>query len=343
MLNRFIERRVAEVIEERGFTNLILAGLDATAEGKQGNIQQTSALEIAARMWAGALAGATVKGTNLLTPRVMAMIGRQIVREGEIVFAIEVRDGRASLLPAASWEVQRGWRYRVEIPEPPGDQVTRTLPRESVLHVMFATDPRTPWMGISPMAAAKLGGELAANLESRLNDQSKTPAAVLIPIPTDGGDESLDPLKTQIAGARGSAVLVESTATGWEEGTQNRTQADWAPKALGPMIQDGPRQLHEDALQRVMASCGIPGSLASVGADGTQLREDYRRFIMLTIEPWAKDLAAEASRALDAEVSFSFEGLWAHDLAGRATAVQKLVAAGVDRADALRIAGLSEG
>ena len=347
MLKRFIERRVAAAIEERGYTNLILAGLEATVEGRQGDIQSTSALEIAARMWAGALAGATVSGTELLTPRYMAMIGRQIVRAGEIVFAIEVRDGRPMLLPASAWEVLSGWRYRVDLPNPPGETVTRTLQRESVLHAMFAVHPRNPWRGVAPMAVATTGAELAANIESRLRDQAKTPAAVLIPVPEDGGESSLDQLRTDIGNARGDAVLVESTVGGWEReegGAGARpSQSDWEPKALGPMIDDGARELNEDGLQRVLAACGIPGSLASVGADGTQLREDYRRFIMLTVEPWAKELAAEASEKLDADISFSFEGLWAHDFAGRATAVQKLVAAGVNVSRALAIAGLSEG
>ena len=119
---------------------------------------------------------------------------------------------------------------------------------------------------------------------------------MLIPIPTDGGATALTQLRTDIGSAKGSAVLVETTSSGWEEGNQNPTQSDWAPKRLGPMITDGERQLHEDALQRVLAVCGIPGSLASVGADGTQLREDYRRFIMLTIEPWARDLAKRGER-----------------------------------------------
>ena len=93
-------------------------------------------------MWAGALAGAVVTGTDLLTPRYMAMIGRQIVRTGEAVFAIDVKDGRPMLQPASPWEVMAGWRYKLELQHPPGDSVTRTLPRESVLHAMFAMDPR---------------------------------------------------------------------------------------------------------------------------------------------------------------------------------------------------------
>ena len=204
-------------------------------------------------------------------------------------------------------------------------------------------DPIEPWKGVAPLTAAALGGQLAANIEGALRDSSSTPVAVLIPVPTDGGDTALDELRSDIGGAAGSAVLVETTAEGWEQGRQSGTQSDWGPKKLGPMITDGERQLHEDALQRVLASCGIPGSLAAVGADGTQLREDYRRFVMLTVEPWAKTLAYEASEKLDAEVSFDFGPLWAHDLQGRSTAVAKLVQAGVDKAVALRIAGISEG
>ena len=343
MLKRYIEKRVAAEVELRaGYTDLIIAGLRTQVEGAAESVHQTTALEIAARIWAGALAGATVTGTELLTPRIMAMIGRQVVRAGEALFVIEVEDGRAVLYPASSWEVLEGWRYKAELARPGGKFQTRTVSRESVLFAPFAVDPIEPWQGIAPLTSASLGGQLAANLEAGLRDESRTPAAILIPIPTDGGANALDALRADIGSAQGSAVLVESTAAGWEEGQAGGAQTDWSPKRLGPMIQEASRALHEDALQRVLASCGIPGSLASVGSDGTQLREDYRRFVMLTIEPWCRELAGEASEKLDAEVSFNFTALWAHDLQGRATAAAKLVQAGVDKATALRIAGISE-
>ena len=344
MLKRYIEKRVAAEVERRaGYTDLIIAGLRSQVEGSSGSIQQSSALEIAARIWSGALAAATVTGTGALTPSVMAMIGRQIIRAGEALFIIDVVDGAPVLRPASSWDVLPGWSYKAELAQPGGKFVSRTVKRAGVLFAPWAVDPIEPWQGVAPMTAASLAAQLAAAIESKLGDEATTPAAVLIPIPSDGGEESLTQLRADIGSAAGSAVLVESTASGWEEGQQSGTLSDWRPHRLGPMIDIEERQLHEDALQRVLAACGIPGSLAGVGADGTQLREDYRRFVMGAVEPWAKTLAYEASEKLDAEVSFDFGPLWAHDLQGRSTAFAKLAQAGVAVPEALDIAGVGQG
>ena len=337
-----VEARVRAAVEERaGYSDLLLAGLEATASGSAGNVLRTSALETAARIWSGALASASVSGgRGALTPAVLALTGRQLVRAGEAVFAIRVRGASVSLDPVAEWEVMEGWRYRAEILEPPGRSVTRYLPRAAVIHWRWATDPREPWRGVSPMAAASLGAGVAANVETRLGEEATAPTAILLPVPQDGGGPGLDGLRDDIAKAKGSAVLAETTAAGWEEGRQAAgTLGDWDPKRLGPMIPEQLRQLHEDALQRVLAVCGIPGSLASVGADGTQLREDYRRFVMLAVQPLAVQLAAEAAAKLG-PVAFGFHGLHGHDIQGRATAYARLRDAGVEDAEARRLAGL---
>ena len=51
------------------------------------------------------------------------MIGRSLIRQGEIVFAMEVRGGRLMLLPAASWDIHGDvdpstWNYRLTLGGP---------------------------------------------------------------------------------------------------------------------------------------------------------------------------------------------------------------------------------
>ena len=95
-----IERRVEAVIEERGYGDLILAGLEATVSGDAGNVLKTSALEAAAGMWARALSAATVTGDRgALTRRVRHMIGRGLIRYGEQLFVIEVEGSACPVGP----------------------------------------------------------------------------------------------------------------------------------------------------------------------------------------------------------------------------------------------------
>ena len=161
-----------------------------------------------------------------------------------------------------------------------------------------------------------------------------------MPVPTDGGAGSLDQLRADVAAAKGSAVLLESTSSGWDEGRSKGTLNDWGQRRLGPDIQEQMRELHKDALHRIASVCGIPAGLFAMGLASTQSREDYRRFVMLTVEPLAREMAAEASLKLDDPVEFGFHSLHAHDIVGRATAYGKLREAGMDDAESRRLAGL---
>lgn len=75
-------------------------------------------------------------------------------------------------------------------------------------------------------------------------------------------------------------------------------------------------------------------------SDGTLARESYRRFVMLAVEPLGRELDAEASAKLDDPVTLGFHGLHAHDIVARANAYAKLQEAGVEDAEARRLAGL---
>ena len=337
-----IERRVEAVIEERGYGDLILAGLEATVSGDVSNVLKTSALEVAAGMWARVLSAATVTGDRgALTRRARHMIGRQLIRAGEQLHVIDVdRDGRVSLIPAGAFEVLEGWRYRVEVQRPPGGSTSRTYPREAVLHATWNVDPLQPWAGISPLGSASYGAKLAANVESKLAEETGAPSALLIPVPTDGGDDSLSSLRADIRNAKGSAVVVEGTASGWDEGQAKGTRNDWRAERLGPMIPQQLRELYGDTCGAVLEVCGIPAALGTPDADGTSQRESYRRWVMSSVEPVAELIAEEASEKLDGDVRFDFRNVWAHDLQGRASAYAKLVAAGMDTDRGAALAGL---
>ena len=64
---------------------------------------------------------------------------------------------------------------------------------------------------------------------------------------------------------------------------------------------------------------------------------------MGSVEPLLKMVAREFSIKLETGVSFDLQGLWAHDLAGRAAAFSKLVQGGVSVQEALITTGLLEG
>ena len=93
----------------------------------------------------------------------------------------------------------------------------------------------------------------------------------------------------------------------------------------------------------MLGACGVPAALFEARGDGTSIRESWRRFVMGSVEPLLKMVAREFSIKLETGVSFDLQGLWAHDLAGRAAAFSKLVQGGVSVQEALITTGLLEG
>ena len=89
----------------------------------------------------------------------------------------------------------------------------------------------------------------------------------------------------------------------------------------------------------VLSACGVPVSLAT-DADGTSQREAWRRFVMGAVEPLLGVVREELETKLETEITFDLGGLWAHDLQGRATAFQKMVASGMALDEAVAASGL---
>ena len=180
------------------YSDAIVAAIVARAGGTSvGEPNSIAALEIASGLWSRAFASAELSTPiAAVSPSMLSSVGRELVRRGASVWAIGVRRGAIELRPAASWDIAGGsdpasWQYRLDMQGPSGSE-TRIYPSASILHFKYATDPETPWHGISPIGYARLSGKLAANLELRLAEEAGARVGYLLPIPGDGGDGGTD-------------------------------------------------------------------------------------------------------------------------------------------------------
>ena len=96
-----------------------------------------------------------------VSPVVLGMIGRELIRAGEVVFAIDMSGNGLRLTPAVDRATYRGltsdpsgWTYEVDDAGPTG-QRRRVLTADGVLHCRYADGPdRTLARGV-----AHCGGE----------------------------------------------------------------------------------------------------------------------------------------------------------------------------------------
>ena len=328
------------------FTDAVVAALAAQAGGQSvGDASAIAALEAAVALYSRAFSAARLSpAVPALSPSVMALIARNLIRRGEDVHRLMVEGGAVRLQAIGSWDVRGGpreseWWYRVDEFGPSGN-LTHFVPSAAVLHCRYAVDSARPWYGISPLGWARSTGTLAANLETRLGEEAGGPVGHVIPVPQDGGDgtddDPLAQFKIDLAAARGRTILAETTAAAWGDGKAAAPQADWKPQRFGADPPASLPSLRTEASMSVLSACGVPVSLVT-DADGTSQREAWRRFVMGSVEPLLGIVGEEIESKLETRVAFDLSALWAHDLAGRASSFKAMVTAGmaIERAAAL--------
>ena len=326
-------------------TDAIVTALISQAGGSSvpPSVEALGAVEAAAGLWSRAFASATVEpktpATIALTPSALAAIGRGLAVRGEAVFELEV-NGAVQLTQAASWKVAGGtgsetWRYAVELPLPSGKVSKRTLPAESVLHVRYATRPGAPWAGISPLGMASETQALATWIERRLAEETSTATSYVLPLP-EAAD--VDALKADIKAGRGRLHIVDTTSTGWGDGTAAAPQRDWKSNRLGADPPDSLGKLRSEVKNDIFGVYGIPSSIHGTGGSA---RESYRQFLSSTIQPLAKLVVEELAVKLDTPtLVLDFTELRAADIAGRARAYGVLINAGMPPSEAAEATGL---
>ena len=336
------------------YTDVVVSAIVEAAGAPGMDSTRTAAVEACAATYAAGFACARVEGVSgavaaALTPACLSLMGRNLIRAGEDVHAIEFEGGRLRLQPVGAWDVrgpvaESDWTYRVDT-FGPTDQRSRFLPAASVVHTRYAVDPARPWCGLGPLQWAVSTARLAGRLEGGLAAEASAPAAQLVPVPSDGGDggdeDPLAPLKRDIAKGGGKALLVETTAAGWGEGQGSAPRRDWEQRRIGADWPDVLSSTRAAVFHHVAAACGVPPVLLTEHAEGTSQREGLRRFAHLALEPLGRIVAAELAMKLDSPgLSLSFDALMASDIAGRARSFKSFVEAGLSAEDAGRIVAL---
>ena len=336
--------------EKRSFAHFQTSEAYLNAAGQRAAAASSGALEMARGCFEQAFRAARPDPElPYLHASLLAMIGRALIQAGEIVFVIEMdRSGQPTLIPVGNFDVIGGpdpetWFYRCTMNGPTGTRTT-TEPGSNVCHFCYSRDPRRPWRGVAPLTWASSIGALAGNADLRLAEEASGSVSRVIPLPIDPGDgeedDQLSGLKEGIAGAKGEALFAQSVAGGWDEGRVAAPQSDWKQMRIGPAPDESFVALRKQAAEAVASACSIPVALLSK-ADGTSLRESWRRFVLLTIAPLGKEIAAELSLKLGVPgLRLLFSDLWAYDTAGRARSLQLMVSSGMALERALALSGL---
>ena len=145
--------------ESGNYSDTLITAILSRAQGKTLAIPAaTAAIEMCAGVVGRSFASAEASGrpsvVEALTPDCLEMVGRGLVRHGEVVFMIDTSAG-LKLLPAQSWDVDGdpdpdSWEYRLTLGGPSRTFTHNHVPAASVLHFRYAADPSRPWRGILP-------------------------------------------------------------------------------------------------------------------------------------------------------------------------------------------------
>ena len=324
--------------------------LSTASGGGAASPYATAALESAAGLIGRSFAAAEVRSEStairaVLSPELLGLVGRSLIRHGEVVFYIDVDDaGVLNLLPACKVEIkgaaaEASWRYALDVNGPSRSRKMKNVEASGVCHFRYAVEPAKPWMGCGPLQVAFQAGRLSAELEAALADEVSSPVAHLLPIPsTDGKDNTVELLRADIKKAKGATLLVEGGDWGSPGGAQ--TGAGWEPRRLGAEPPSTLVELQKATTSQVYAACGVSPALFDSSASAGGMRESWRQLRYATLNPLGKMVEAELSRKLETEIMLGWDALAASDVTGRARAYASLIAASMPAAEARRLTGL---
>ena len=339
-LNPFSKRET----RAQAYTDYAVERAVSTASGDT-TPHQTAAREIVVGQWGKAFASAELAPSGPVANAVrpfLSYIGRELIQNGEALFCIEA-EGGLHLLPANSYTLTgepdpASWEYTLQL-EGPTETISKTLPADRVLHLVYARERVNPWRGVGPLEGAASTVNLVKGLERQFAQEANGPIGSLIPVPLGAPVEKL---QEDIRKLKGNLALLPSTSQGYGAGQTGAPPTDFRPQRIGANPPQSAVQLRREAEQSLLAACGVPVGLLA-GESGTALREAYREFLHLSIAPVALAVGDQIGARFDLDdFTLTFDRLFASDLSGRARAFQSMVKGGIPVEKAAALAGLME-
>ena len=221
-----------------------------------------------------------------LTPDILEMIGRGLIRSGNSVFLIDTTMGGLKLLPAQSWDIDGdpspdSWEYRLTLGGPFRTHTHDHVSAASVLHFRYAADFARPWRGNSPTDIASLAGKLSAETASALANESSGPVGSILLTPKDAAEDSMSGLKADIGRASGRLLMMESG----DWGDSGAAPMDATARRFGAMPPAPLVDLMDTATREVVSAVGFNPSLFQVGP-AAAIREAWRLALFLEPGGW---------------------------------------------------------
>ena len=252
-------------------TRMRLSGrsLAALAVGAIRKPEATAALEACAGVIGRAFAMAEIDAPpwakEALSPSCLLLIGRSLIKAGEVLFKIDMTPNAVlRLYPVADHNVfgshdPQQWTYRISLQGPSLISSAEQITSQSVLHFMYSTTASVPWRGQGPVQNAAAAGRLSAETVAALADELSGPRGFVLPLPgVDGGDTTIDGLKSDIKTLSGQVATVESMSSGWNEGDKRTSpQGDWEVKRIGARPPEALIQLQSVATMEILSACGL--------------------------------------------------------------------------------------
>lgn len=323
-----------------------------------GQAHSEAVIEAAVGIWGRSLSTAEVRASTMflegsISPRVLGMIGRDMLLFGESLWMIE--DGGRTLIPVYTYHVDGSpdpdtWVYRMLVPGPTVTRNEVRRPAAGVLHFRHNELAEQAWTGRSPLA---IGERLVANALATylLREGQQYTGQHLVRPESDELSASLEHRRNLLEeserqeGFRKLGVQRRRFGNLTRGGPENYKRI-----RFGPEFEQYGVELRRDLEVSILAAAGIPPGLVLGSGGGTATREDLRRLYALTIQPMARLIEREfqdkfprGGVMIDAggqarEADAASKG---RALASKAQAAQVLVGLGVDPAQALELADIA--
>ena len=327
--------------EREGYSDAVVRAILASATQGTASVASTAALESCAGLVGRSFASAKATGarSELVTPGLLMLLGRSLIKDGEAVLLIEAGGGGMQLFPASAWTIKgnynpASWMYDLTLAGPTSSD-TKQVGYQDVIHCRINSNPNQPWKGCGAADSATLTSDMLTSSSVALSDEAASPRGTFVPVV--GGDT--DGLGADIKAARGSILIVDSQANNFEAGGTPPTR-EWESRRFGADPPDALLKLQQMAGDGIMAAIGISASIFRAETAASALTA-FRHFNHSLIGPLGRLTQTEFQEKLDApDFSLDFSDLRASDVQARAASFKKLVESGIEVERALALSGL---